>query len=164
MSEEKRYLDFPAGESQCWLINVSFVRGTNDKPRNKFQLHFAEKPTEETFECAGTRQDVIVPVSSDSTQAKIAMERRIKSVLYPLAGLQPDAKTTLKALYETISNTLKSHDLQVVVNVKLTEGKSLNKDGEPIMFTEILSLNPIGFKEKKEFVSSIDCSDDELPF
>jgi hypothetical protein len=156
------FLELPAGESTCWATDVSFTRGTNDKPRNKISLFLAQEPSNVTHTSPSTKMDIYLPLSSDSTPAKIAMEKRIKSVLYPLAGFEVTQKCSLKDLFEKIKANLTSHDLNVSVEVQHREGTSTDRDGNVKIFTELLSTSPIGFADKTAYISEIDC--EEVPF
>lgn len=156
------YLNFEAGANNCWLTSVKFSRGDNQKPRNKITLGLTAEPSSVTFSAPFTKQEVYLPMSSDSVQAKIAMERRIKEVLYPLAGFEPAKKTSIKEIFEAISANLVGHDLKLAIQVKQTEGKQPDREGNVRMFSEITSLTVEGYEDKKEFKSDIDYGTDEV--
>ena len=158
------FLDLPAGESQCWLTDVAFVRGTNDKPKNKITLYIASEPTKVSHTSPSTRYDIYLPLSSDSTQAKIAMEKRIKAVLYPLAGFTIDKKCSIKELFEAIKANVTTHDLNLTVDVSHKPGNTLDKNGNQRVFVEINTVSPTGFEEKAPYESDIGFDDQDVPF
>jgi hypothetical protein len=158
------FLELPAGESTCWLTGTSFTRGTNDKPRNKISLFISEQPSSVSHTSPSTKMDVYLPLSSDSTPAKIAMEKRIKSVLYPIAGYVANQKCSIKDMFAAMQANLLSHDLNLSVEVSHREGKTTNREGNLTVFTELMSVSPIGFADKKPFDSDISFSDDDCPF
>lgn len=157
------YLNFAEGQNRAWLTGVKFVRGTNEKPRNKIALFFSEKPSSETHTSPGCKHEIAMPLSSDQTSTKIMFERRIKSVLYPLAGLEVTAKTTLKDLYYGIESNLSGHDIDCTVEIKLKEGNTADRDGNPRMFAEVLSVVANGYQEKAAYESDINF-DEDVPF
>lgn len=159
------YLNFEEGKNNAWLTGVKFVRGTNEKPRNKITMYLSAEPSAVSHTSPSTKQELYLPISSDQTSTKIAMERRIKSVLYPLAGFEPAQKTTLKDLYAAIEANLVSHDLQLELDVKVKEGNTADRDGNPRMFSEITAVTVAGYQDKKAFESDVDYGeDDSMPF
>jgi hypothetical protein len=158
------YLNFEEGKNNAWLTGVKFIRGTNEKPRNKIAMYLSAEPSSVSHTAPSTKQELYLPISSDQTSTKIAMERRIKAVLYPLAGFEPNQKTTLKDLFAAIEANLLSHDLQVELDIKQKEGNTADKDGNPRYFSEITSLTVAGYQDKVAFVSDVDYGDDDAPF
>jgi hypothetical protein len=167
---DSQFLNMPEGENKVWVTAIKFERGTNDKPRNKFRITLAEQPSSVSHTAPYTNQDVYLPMSSDSTPAKIAMERRVKAILYPLAGFEADKKTTLKELFAGIEANLANHDLSADVLVQHREGNMVDRNtGNNKIFIEVLSIKATGFADKVAYESSIaddmdDSGDGSTPF
>ena len=161
MSDEK-YLDLESGLNTVWLTSIKFERGTNEKPRPFFYLSLAKEPTSVSHTAPFTRIRVHCPMRTDATGTTIMMEQKMKAILYPLAGFEPSAKTSIRALFDVISAGLEGHDYQIAVVVEKREGSGINRNtGNPVMFDEIVSLEMVGHAEKKAYEASIDA--DDLP-
>ena len=149
-----QYLNFVAGENTAWLTGVQFVQATNDK-RAYINLRFSSQPTAVSHEAPGTRVSVYLAKEEDEPKTQILFNKKIKTLLYPLAELPPESKTSIGSLYKTVKGHLETSDIQCKLIVEKREGKGADRNGNPIEFDEVVFLEPLSVGDKAAYESDI---------
>ena len=166
MTTDSRFLDLVEGANNgLWITNVKF-EGADPKektPRKKIVLTLAALPTKEAFVSPYTQIKVYVPSKEDTVQAKIMLDDKIKRIIFPLVGFEPGVdeagnkkRISFGEMTSTLKTQIEAYDFAVNATVKLTEGKSLDKNGDLIMFSDVLGIEVTGYEEKGEYVSDMD--------
>lgn len=155
--QQSRFYNFVEGVQRIYLSDIKAVHD-EEKGRNQVKMTWKSQPG---LEAPYTQYTLRLPKKDDGELTKVMMDRAVKAVLYPLAGLKPDdngvwPKAKASEIFRTIKGGLQDYDIACDVNVKLTQGKSLDRNGEPIMFAEILSVLPVDAVQKVPYESDID--------
>ena len=148
------YLTLPDGKSNIWITDLKFTRATAERPRNYITLFLTDKVNDSSAKT--TMYDIYLPLKTDTMAAQMAAEIRIKNVCYQVAGFDLNKKTTIRDLLDAMKANLEHHNLCAEIEVSHKAGKSLDRDGNQRVFTEINSLRLVSYSDKTAYVSDID--------
>jgi hypothetical protein len=155
---DARYLDLVDGmNTGLWITSVKF-EGADPKektPRKKIILNVCTLPTKESFTSPFTMCKIYVPNADEPVQTRIIMDDKIKRILFPMVGFQPGKnedgskkKISMKALCTMLKDQFDAYDYKVDIIAKITDGKSLDKNGNLMKFSDILDMKITGYEEK----------------
>lgn len=145
---------------ELYIVAAKFAPNS-ETDRGFISLTMAKEPTSVNIESPTMTFKLLFPRKDDTLMAKIAMQGRIKNVIGSLIEIEKG--TSAIALGSTIKEALKEADIKVLVELKMNEGRNLDKDGNTMIFTEIQKMTVLESLPKGEFEEFIDF-DTEVPF
>ena len=172
-AEVSRYLDLVDGQQEVYVSDLQVERDRTSA-RILFKLTLKSAPG---HDAPFTIYRVGLPKPEDADFTKVTMDRHVKTVLFPLCGLKQDAngewphtsaaqiRAKLSNLFRGDGSEVGGHEVKCTIVVEQRDGKQLDKKGELIKFSSIVSLVPTELVSKVPFESSVNYDDlTDIPF